>query len=325
MQVIQAIPNNHDYKLVLNECELPTLGAHDVLIRVRAAGVNRADLFQAEGKYPAPDGASDVLGLEVSGVIEAMGDEVRKNSVGEEVMALLLGGGYAEYVVVPEWRVMSKPKNLSFVEAAGVMETFTTVYQTVFEKAGIRANDWLLVHGGASGIGTSAIQLAKAYGVNVAVTASTDKKCDACAQLGADITINYHEQDFVEVLSARDIRAHVVLDMVGGDYVNRNLKVLNKKGRIVQIAVLGGTRAEVNIAALLMKHVTWIGSTLRSEEEEVIYHLLESMRTTVLPLLENGQITPVIDRVFTLEEASKAHDYLRENQHIGKIILEVNN
>lgn len=313
-------PGNH-YQLTLSHASPPVCGAHDVVIRVHASGVNRADLFQAEGRYAPPEGSSSVLGLEVSGVITDIGGEVKSLQAGEEVCAILSGGGYAEYVCVPEWRVLSVPRGITLEQAAGLPEAYFTVFHTLFNLGGLAPGERLLAHGGSSGIGATAIQLAKAFGAEVITTAGSAEKCAFCEALGADMAVNYKEQDFVQAIEKRYDGVDVALDMVGGSYADKHLKLLKRQGRLIQIALLEGSRAEINLARLLMKNLTVAGFTLRSQTEGFFYELAQSVRSLVWPLLESGAVKPVVDSVFPAEQAMEAHDRMRSSAHMGKILL----
>ena len=301
----------------------PTPRAGDVLIAVAAAGVNRPDLMQREGKYPPPAGASDILGLEVSGTIAALGEGAQRWKIGDRVCALLTGGGYAEFAVAPASQCLPAPRTLDLIAAAGIPETFFTVWSNVFERGRLRAGETFLVHGGASGIGTAAIQIAHARGARVFATAGTAEKCRACEELGAERAVNYREENFVDVLmgltSGRGI--DVILDMVGGDYFSRNVDLLALEGRLLQIALLHGVKAELNLGKLLMKRLTITGSTLRARTVEEKGEIARALESSVWPLLENGSVKPVIHATFPLARAADAHRMLEDGRHIGKILL----
>lgn len=312
------------YSLGLEASEIPeNLSDNDVLIKVAAAGVNRADLYQAEGKYRPPAGASQILGLEVSGEIVKIGKNVKSQAVGSKVCALLQGGGYAEYVSVPEWRVLSVPKNIDLIHAAGIPEVFFTAYLNLFELANLKPSETVLIHGGASGVGTAAIQIASQFGAKVITTAGSDEKCRLCEKLGASLAINYKKQDFLEKITefTGGNGVNVILDMVGGSYLQRNLKVLANRGHMVIIGFIESNVAEVNLAPVLLKNLTIKGSTLRSQSEEDIYNLVQSIRNNIWPLFESGKISPVIDSIFKFDEAMKAHEKMRGFAHSGKILL----
>jgi putative PIG3 family NAD(P)H quinone oxidoreductase len=295
--------------LRIAEGPVPVPGPGEVRIKVAAAGVNRADLLQRAGKYPPPPGASPILGMEVSGTLEN----------GDPVCALITGGGYAEYCVAPEGQCLPVPRGLSMEEAAGIPEAFFTVWANVFEIGRLQAGERILIHGGASGIGTTAIQLARAFGARVFATAGTPEKCAACEALGAERAINYREQDFVAELRQVD----VVLDMVGGSYTPRNLDLLAPNGRCVQIAVQQGAEATVNLATIMRKRLTLTGSTLRPRTVEEKARIAHEIHQHAWPLLESRQVKAIVDRVFPLAEAAAAHRYLESGGHIGKIILKV--
>jgi NADPH:quinone reductase len=312
--------------LVMVERPLPAPSAGEVLISVRAAGVNRPDIIQRMGHYPPPPGAPEILGLEVSGEVIAVTNDVASPKVGEDVCALVAGGGYAEYVTAPAATCLPVPKTLNMIEAAAVPETFFTVWHNVFERGELKAGDSLLVHGGSSGIGTTAIQLAKSIGAYVVTTAGNDDKCEACRKLGADLAINYNTTDFVE-----EIRAHVpgksvdvVLDMVGGPYMPRNIRCMKPDGRLVSIAFLQGSKAEVDFMPMMLKRLTLTGSTLRPREVSFKGAIAAALKTHVWPLLESGRVRPVIDTVLPLEKAADAHRLMESSGHIGKIVLEIN-
>ncbi len=312
---------------VLVPCErpMPEPGAGDVLIKVAAAGINRPDVLQRTGGYPPPPGASDIPGLEISGEVVSLGADVTDLKLGDQVTALVAGGGYAEYCVAPAPQCLPVPKGLSAVQAAALPETFFTVWTNVFDRGGLKAGEALLIHGGSSGIGTTAIQLASAMGARVFVTAGSDEKCKACEDLGAERAINYQEEDFVQI--AKDLTGgkgvNVVLDMVGGSYVQRNISALAPDGRLCYIAFLGGPKAEVNLAPVMMKRITISGSTLRARSVEFKAEIAQNLKKTVWPLLESGKIAPVIHQTFPLREANKAHEMMESSAHIGKIVLTV--
>jgi putative PIG3 family NAD(P)H quinone oxidoreductase len=302
---------------------VPTVGSEEILIKIAAAGINRPDVLQRQGNYTPPPGASDLPGLEVAGTVAALGDQVKGWNIGDPVMALVSGGGYAEYCAAPAPQCLPVPKNLDMVTAAGVPETFFTVWTNVFERGRLTAGETFLVHGGSSGIGTTAIQLAHAFGAKVITTVGGNDKAEACRKLGADLAINYREKDFVpEVMAATDKRgADVILDMVGGDYINRNLACLAVEGRIVQIAFLKGSKTEIDIAPLMMKRQTFTGSTLRPRTVAQKGAIAQALREKVLPLLAAGKVKPLIFKTFKLADAEQAHRLMESSEHIGKIIL----
>jgi NADPH2:quinone reductase len=304
---------------------VPTPGPGEVLIRVAAAGVNRPDVLQREGRYPPPPGASPVLGLEVAGTIAAVGPDVTDWAVGDAVCALLAGGGYAEYALAPAAQCLSVPEGLTLTEAAAVPETFFTVWANVFQRGRLQAGETFLVHGGTSGIGTTAIQLAHAFGARVFATAGSDEKCAACRDLGADVAINYRTADFVDAAKAetQGQGVNVILDMVGGPYIQRNLKALAVEGRLVQIAFLQGSKQELDLMPLMLKRLTLTGSTLRSRSVEEKGAIARELRARVWPLLASGRVKPVLHATFPLDEAAEAHRLMESSRHVGKIVLTV--
>jgi len=313
---------------VLKVVERPVPGVEpsEVLIRVRAAGINRPDVMQRKGVYPPPPGVTDIPGLEVSGEIVAVGAEVRSRRIGDKVCALLAGGGYAEYAAVPAVQCLPVPPSLTMLEAAVLPETFFTVYLNVFERAALAPGETLLVHGGASGIGTTAILLAKANGSRVFVTAGSAAKCAACLGLGAERAINYREEDFVaELGQATEGRGvDVVLDMVGGSYVARNCAVAAVEGRIALIALLGGASAEIDLRALLVKRLRLMGATLRPQSIATKGRLAEALLAKVWPWFDAARLrAPPIHARFALEDAWRAHELMESDEHVGKIVLEV--
>lgn len=301
---------------------VPEARVGEVVIKVAWAGVNRPDALQRAGMYAPPPTASDLPGLEASGEIVALGEGVSGWAVGDKVCALLPGGGYAEYVATPAAHCLPVPEGMGMREAACLPETFFTVWSNVFQRGGLQAGERFLVHGGSSGIGTTAIQLAHVMGARVIATAGSDEKCAKCVALGAERAINYRDEDFVEVLKAEG-GANVILDMVGGSYLPRNLKALAEEGRLVQIAFLQGPKVEVNFAPLMMKRQTITGSTLRPQSDQAKAEIAEDLRTHVWPLLEAGRVAPVMDSDFPLAEAAAAHAHMEAGAHIGKIVLKV--
>tara|TARA_R110000787_G_scaffold63679_2_gene143257 strand:+ start:15031 stop:16014 length:984 start_codon:yes stop_codon:yes gene_type:complete len=303
---------------------VPNLTPSEVLIRIQAAGVNRPDCIQRLGHYAPPEGITDIPGLEVAGEIAALGADVTGLHIGERVCALVAGGGYAEYVAAPAVHVLPVPANLSIIEAAALPETFMTVWTNVFERAALSAGETFLVHGGSSGIGTTAIQLASTLGARVMTTAGSAEKCQACLDLGAERAVNYREEDFVDV--AKEFGKggiDVILDMVGGDYIQRNIKAAAPDGRIVNIAFLHGAKVEVNFMPLMLKRLTLTGSTLRSQSIARKADIMRQLKTTVWPLLEADRIKPVIFETLPLREAAAAHTLMESSRHIGKIMLNV--
>ena len=312
---------------VLRPAERPTPapGSGEVLIKVAAAGVNRADLAQRLGKYPPPPGASDILGLEVAGTIEQIGPEVHDWRVGDRVCALVTGGGYAEYCVVPAPQCLPVPRGLDFPAAAAVPEAFFTVWTNVFERGRLKPGESVLIHGGSSGIGTTAIQLARAFGSRVFATAGSAEKCAACERLGAERAINYRDSDFVaairEATGARGV--DVILDMVGGEYVQRNIEALALEGRLVQISTLGGAKAQINMALVMQRRLTITGSTLRGRSVAEKGAIAKALRERVWPLLESGAVGPIVHATFPLRAAADAHRLMESGTHIGKLVLVV--
>jgi putative PIG3 family NAD(P)H quinone oxidoreductase len=304
---------------------VPRPGEGEVLVAVAAAGVNRPDVLQRMGGYPPPPGAPETPGLEIAGEVVAVGTGVRRYGIGDRICGLVAGGGYAEFCTVAEANALPIPGDLSMVEAAGLPETFFTVWTNVFTRGRLKRGETLLVHGGSSGIGTTAIMMAKIWGGRVFATAGSADKCRACEALGAERAINYREEDFVEaVLAATDKRgADVILDMVGGDYVARNFTAAARDGRIVNIAFLQGSKVEINLLPIMLKRLTLTGSTLRIRPVEEKAEIARALEEHMWPHLEAGRIRPVIHQTFPLREAAKAHALMDSGAHIGKIILEV--
>jgi len=311
--------------LIPVQIPVPTLKEGEVLIKVVAAGINRPDVMQREGKYPPPKGAPDTPGLEVSGTIVSIGDNVIGWTIGDKVCALVPGGGYAEYCAAPALQCLPIPKGISMEEAAAIPETFFTVWDNIFTRGGLQAGETILIHGGSSGIGTTAIQLAVAAGAKVFVTAGSKKKCRVCENIGASIAINYQEKDFVKAIEEETDKKGVdlVLDMIGGDYVARNLRVLATKGRLVQIAVQHGTKAQIPVHLLMIKQIIFTGSTLRPRPIAEKALITEQLRDKAWPLIESGAVKPLIYERFPLEDAAKAHALMDSGAHIGKIVLTV--
>jgi len=311
--------------LVPEQRPVPKPGPNEILIKVAAAGVNRPDVLQRLGLYPVPPGASDLPGLEISGEVVALGEGVTKRKIGDNVMSLVAGGGYAEYCLTHETHAMSVPKGLSITDAGAVAETLMTVWHNVFERGGLKPNETLLIHGGSSGIGTMAIQMAKAHGAKVFVTVGGQDKVDACLKLGADAAINYKTEDFVEKIKALTNGAgvNVILDMVGGDYIDRNYEAAAVEGRIVQIAFLGGAKATPNFTKLMMKRLHHTGSTLRPRSVADKAAMVSAIEAKAMPWFADGRVKPLMDSSFPLKDASKAHARMESSQHIGKIVLVV--
>jgi NADPH2:quinone reductase len=309
---------------VLQLCErpMPKAGHGDVVIKVAYAGVNRPDALQRAGSYAPPPTASDLPGLEAAGEIVAIGAGVPEWSVGDQVCALLPGGGYAEYVATPAAHCLPVPDGMGLKEAACLPETYFTVFSNVFQRGGLQAGERFLVHGGSSGIGTTAIQLGKLFGARVFTTAGSDEKCAACLELGAERAINYREEDFTEVMKGEG-GADLILDMVGGEYLPRNVNTLAHDGRLVQIAFLQGPKIELNFALMMMKRLTITGSTLRPQSDLAKARIADALREQVWPLLNAGRLGPVMDSEFDLADAAAAHTRMESSGHIGKIVLRV--
>ncbi len=304
---------------------LPAPGKGEVLIEVEAAGINRPDVLQRQGLYPPPKGASDLLGLEVAGSVAALGEGVTRFKLGDKVCALVNGGGYAEFAVAPEATTLPVPEDLSMVEAAALPETVFTVWHNVFERGRLKPGEWLLVHGGASGIGTTAIQMGVLLDAHVLATAGSTEKVHACEELGAARAINYRTEDFVEAVkeATGGHGADVILDMVGGAYVEKNLRAAALEGRIVQIAFLEGSKVDIDLMRLMLRRLTLTGSTLRAQTPEVKARIARAIEDRVWPLIAGGKFRPVIDSTFPLTEAADAHHRIDDPRHIGKIVLEV--
>lgn len=304
---------------------VPASSAEDILIKIVAAGVNRPDALQRAGAYAPPPDASDLPGLECAGEVVSVGAGVSRWAIGDKVCALLPGGGYAEYATTHQDHALPVPAGLSMVEAAALPETFFTVWTNVFERGCLEAGEVFLVHGGTSGIGTTAIQLAKAMGARVFATAGSAEKCAKCVELGAELAINYNDDDYVEVVKAATNGRGVdlILDMVGGAYIARNIRALAMDGRLAMIAFLGGPKAEINFAQIMTKRITVTGSTLRPRSVQDKAVIAEALREVVWPMIEAGRIAPVMDSTFPLDQAADAHRRIESSGHIGKIVLEV--
>lgn len=311
--------------LVPTEVPVPMLQPGEVRINVVAAGINRADVQQVKGVYPPPPGASELPGLEVSGTIAAVAPDVDIFHVGDEVVALLSGGGYAEQVTVPAGQVLHRPDNVELVDAAAIPEAVATVYSNIFMVADAQPGDTILIHGGAGGIGTTAIQVARALGLTVIATAGSPEKCQKCLDLGANLAINYRDQDFVEEVRAftEGRGVDVVLDVIGAKYLERNISVLALGGRVVVVGLQGGATAELNLGTLMTKRASIIGTTLRSRPTEEKAEIMRQVREVVWPLIESGALVPQIDRTFPLDQAAQAHEYFNSGQHAGKVLLTV--
>jgi NADPH2:quinone reductase len=309
--------------LVVEERPVPVPGEGEVLVAVAAAGVNRPDVMQRKGQYPPPPGAPDIPGLEIAGVVARKGRNVTRWKEGDEVIALVPGGGYAEFCVTHESTALPLPEPLTLVEGAGVPETTFTVWHNVFERGGLRRGEWLLVHGGTSGIGTTAIQLAKAFGAFVVATAGSDEKCRAVKRLGADAAVNYKTTDFVEAVkeATRGHGADVILDMVGGDYLMRNLDAVAEEGRVVMISTLAGPKTTIDLRRIMTKRATLTGSTLRNRPIAFKGELARTLEEAVWPIIGQGRYKPVLDKIFPLDDVAEAHARIDGGEHVGKIIL----
>jgi NADPH:quinone reductase len=308
--------------LVPQERAVPTPGPAEILVKVAAAGVNRPDVMQRQGLYPPPPGAPDIPGLEIAGEVVALGPDVKRWKIGDRVMALVVGGGYAEYCLAQASHALPVG-GLSMVEAAAIPETFFTVWHNMVERGGLKSGETFLVHGGTSGIGTTAIQLAKALGARVIATAGSEEKCAACRKLGTDVAVNYKTEDFVAATKAAtaDKGADVILDMVGGNYIARNYEAAAVEGRIVQIAFQGGPKAEVNFMRMMLKRLHHTGSTLRSRSNADKAAIARAVEDNALPLITAGKVKPVIFKTFPLDQAAAAHALMETSAHIGKIVL----
>ncbi|MBK8817347.1 MAG: NAD(P)H-quinone oxidoreductase [Methylococcaceae bacterium] len=312
-------------RLIVTEREIPQPQTGQAVIKVMAAGVNQPDVMQRKGLYPPPPGASDIPGLEVAGIVTALADTNTHLTVGDKVCALVTGGGYADYCLAAVDHCLPIPNRLSFNEAAGIPETFFTVWSNVFDRAQLKKGETLLVHGGTSGIGTTAIQLAKVFDATIIVTSGSSTKCCFCMDLGADAAINYREQDFVAEIAdiTGQTGVNVVLDMIGGDYFPRNIQCLANEGRLVQIAVQQSPKSNINLWTIMSKRLSITGSTLRARDNNFKAEIARKLLNYVWPYLESGQIKPIIHSTFPLIEAASAHELMESNQHIGKIILTV--
>lgn len=309
--------------LKLGTRPVPRPAAGEILVRVESAGVNRPDVFQRQGNYPPPPGASDILGLEIAGTVAALGDGVTEWAEGDKVCSLVTGGGYAEFCTAAAVHALPIPDGLSVEEAGGLPETFFTVWTNVFDRAGLRNGEAFLVHGGSSGIGTTAIQMAKEIGARVFATAGSKEKCEACENLGAERAVNYRDEDFVEVIKelTDGLGVDVILDMVGGDYVQKNISLLDFEGRLVHIAFLQGSKVEVNLMGTMLKRLSILASTLRPQSGEAKAAIAAALKDKVWPAIEAGRIKPIIDSTFPLADAAEAHARMESSDHIGKILL----
>ncbi|KHD89042.1 MAG: NAD(P)H-quinone oxidoreductase [Bdellovibrio sp. ArHS] len=325
MRVIDmSAPGGPDV-LKLAERSRPQITSHEVLIEVAAAGVNRPDCAQRQGTYPPPPGASDILGLEVAGTIVACGDQVSRWKPGDKVCALVSGGGYAEYVSAPEGQCLPIPKSFDMIQAAAIPETFFTVWTNVFESGQLKNGERILIHGGSGGIGTTAVQLAREFGAEVFTTVGKKEAIQALQEIGAHHVIDYKNSDFVKVIKevTQEKGVDVILDMVGGDYFNRNIEALGYLGRLVQIATLHGTKAEVDLRKIMFKRLTITGSTLRSRSVEEKTRIAQALEKNVWPLFNTGKLKPIIFKTFPLEKAQDAHELMESSAHTGKIVLQV--
>ena len=323
MKVIAIrVPGGPDV-LVPAELDRPAPAEGQVLVKVAAAGVNRPDVMQRKGAYPPPPGAPATPGLEIAGHVVALGEGVTRWKTGDEVCALVPGGGYAEYCIAAADNCLTVPKGMTLTEAAALPETYFTVWTNVFERGGLRGGETFLVHGGTSGIGSTAIMLATAFGARVVATAGSDEKCAACREFGASLAINYRTQDFVAVMKEQGIAADVILDMVGGDYVERNLRAAAMHGRIVQIAFQEGSRVQADLLPIMVKRLTYTGSTLRPRSVAEKAAIARALEEKVWPLLAAGRCRPTIHAAFPLEKAAEAHALMESSTHVGKILLTV--
>jgi len=311
--------------LVAEQRPMPSPGPGEILVKVHAAGVNRPDVRQREGNYPPPKGATDIPGLEIAGEVAALGTGVTRWKLGDRVCALVVGGGYAEFCIAHECHALPVPTSLTMVEAAAIPETFFTVWHNMFERGALKSGEWALVHGGTSGIGTTAIMLAKAFGANVITTAGSDVKCEAARKLGADVAVNYRTADFVEATktATKGAGANVIIDIVGGDYINRNFDAAAVEGRIVQVSFLGNPKVEIDVRRIMFKRLTHTGSTLRARPVPEKAAIAQAIEQKVWPLVVDGRIRPLIDSTFPLDQAAAAHARMETSEHIGKIVLTV--
>jgi putative PIG3 family NAD(P)H quinone oxidoreductase len=323
MKVIEITEPGGPEALSPGNRPVPQPKAGEVLIKVTAAGVNGPDMVQRKGLYPPPQGASDLLGLEVAGTVVAVGGDVQDWSVGDEVCALTNGGGYAEYCPVLAPHCLPIPEGLTLNEAAGIPETFFTVWSNIFMGAGLKEGETILVHGGAGGIGSTAIMLAKAFGATVYATDSPAERCEACKQFGADRAIDYRTEDFVEVVRSDVKGAHVILDIIGGDYIARNIKASAPDGRIVQLAFNKGSKIEINLMPIMLKRLMYTGSTLRSRPDAFKTEIARQLKEKVWPKIAAGQVKPSVYKIFPLDQAQAAHRLMESATHVGKIILEI--
>jgi len=326
MNCIQIRESGGPEVLEMTRRPVPPVRAGEIRIRVGAAGINRPDCIQRQGHYAPPAGITDIPGLEVAGTVSEIGANAAGWAVGDSVTALVAGGGYAEYVTAPVEQCLPVPEGLTMIEAAALPETFFTVWTNVFERGCLQAGETLLVHGGSSGIGTTAIQIASQLGARVMATAGSPEKCEACLKLGAERAVNYHDEDFVDAAKTfGDKGVNVILDMVGGEYIARNIKALAPDGRLVNIAFLQGSTAEINFMPVMLKRLTLTGSTLRPQPIARKGEIAAALRQRVWPLIAEGRIKPVVHQTFELSAARQAHELMESSQHIGKIVLTVGN
>ena len=310
---------------VISDVPLPVLKAHEVLIEVHATGINRPDVFQRSGSYPPPLGASPYLGLEVAGVVVARGPDVTQWQIGDQVCALTPGGAYAEYCATPAAHCLRIPKGLTMVQAAAIPETYFTVWSNLFDMGHLKSNETILIHGGSSGIGVTAIQFAKAFGAKVITTVGSSKKAERCLELGADVAIEYKDQDYEEVILklTNKVGVDVILDIVGGPYIQKNINCLAFDGRLLQVAFLKGSKAQLDVNAIMRKRLTYTGATMRPRSDEQKAAIAKQLEKNIWPLMDQGQCLPVIDTVFTLDEVVAAHQLMESSVHIGKIVLAI--
>lgn len=322
MKTVEVLGMGGNARLEIGSRDIPTPSLEQVLIKVHAAGVNRADILQKQGKYPPPKGASDVLGLEVSGQVVEVGEGVKGLKKGDKVCALLDGGGYAEYAIANQACVLPIIDNMSFEQAASLPESLFTAWSNIFTHANMKEGECLLFHGGTSGVGVMALQIAKEFGIKCYATAGSKEKCDFLNNLGVDKAINYKEQNFVEIIKESG-GVDVVIDMVGGDYWTKNLKLLKKGGRLISIAMINGAKAEINFVPLLINNLTLKGTTLRSKPIDFKASIQKELVQNIMPKLKDGAIKPIVDSVFDIEDVEKAHNLMLSSQHIGKIVLKI--
>ena len=318
--------DSQNHHLSIEQGPVPSPGDDDLLIKVHSAGINRADLLQRKGHYPPPEDASPILGLEVAGTVVAVGERARKKwHTGDRVCGLTHGGGYAEYAVAPVGQCMPIPTGFSKAEAAALPEALLTIWHNLFQRAGLQASEKVLIHGGASGMGTMGVMMCSTLGAEVYTTAGTDEKCRALEARGAKLAINYKSEDFESVLTKQGMnnKMNVILDMIGGDYIQKNLNLAAPEGRIVNIAFMNGFKAEVNFAPLLIKRITMTGSTLRAQTFAQKAVMVQEIMEHIYPHLESGKIKPIIDSIYPLEEVEQAHGHMQGGQHMGKIILRI--